>query len=663
MQSGIATGYPGKSCGEMSMDRQENQNTVSFQNDEKLLLKVLLCYGVVLALCRLFGEEMRLIAYMDWTIYRKPLIARVPYYLVPFIGLASLIWSRHRLRSLFFVAGASFVGVVDHGVAAFVSIWWRLPFFRLRVSDPIVRVDMLVATCLALVFTIATLYLFRLSKRLYKQMKAESNQFIIPVLLLLFCYISPFVNYGNIIDKTIATLRPLKSAKLYSVGSMIQYIPPPLDGNLLALAADKGFSMWNVEERNLEKERIGKNNSEVSALSPLIEWEKSYGGSNSEKAYSIQQTSDGGYIVGGNTNSRNGAVSGNHGQYAGWVIKLDTKGKSVWRKTFNNSGRDYIDFVAETADGGYIAAGFSALPISLKSSSNSQCLLIKLSKDGDLIWQKTYGKSGLNRITCIQQTSDGNYIFSGMFTVSNEQGSVLYQVVKLDPNGDIVWQKSTGGCSDEGASSIRQTADGGYIVAAGSRFNSHGDYDYWVVKLNLNGEIEWQKSLGGSKKEWAESIQLTRDGGYIVAGASISNDGDVSSNHGGKDYWIVKLNHAGELIWQRSFGGSRDDEARSIQQTADGGYIVAGSSKSNDGDVSSNHGSSDAWIIKLNSEGELIWQRSLGGSQGDGAYSVQQTTDEGYIIAGVTTTFDVDVSFHFGKSDYWIVKLLKDVVD
>jgi hypothetical protein len=239
------------------MSDQENQNalmdSLPVQDDEKfhhLLLKILLCYCIAVTFCRLFGTEMRFIAYMDWTIYRNSLIARLPYYLAPFIGLSGLIWRRYRREGLFFVAGTSFIGIIDHGIAAFISIMWRLPFFRLRGSDPPVRITMLVATCLAVVFTITAIYLFQLSKRLHKQMKTKSDRTVIPVLLLLFCYISPFVSYGDIVDKTIATLRPLKGARLYSVGSMIRHMSPSPDGKLLALAAEKGFYVWDVAKRN-----------------------------------------------------------------------------------------------------------------------------------------------------------------------------------------------------------------------------------------------------------------------------------------------------------------------------------------------------------------------------------------------------------------------------
>jgi hypothetical protein len=403
---------------------------------------------------------------------------------------------------------------------------------------------------------------------------------------------------------------------------------------------------------------LSKNTLEAAALSPSIEWEKSYGGSRRGSAVSIQQTSDGGYIAGGSASSHNGAVLGNRGKVVGWLMKLDSKGNSVWRKTFGNGERGYIDFVAETADGGYIASGFSVLPMRIDlESSSSQCWILKLSKEGELIWQKTYGESGMNRALCIQQTADGSYIFSEMLNVLEEQRRLFYQVVKLDSNGDIVWQKSTGVSEGNEVSFVRQTSDGGYITAAGSRLGSRGDYDCRIVKLNSNGEIEWQKSFGGSKKEWAQSIQQTTDGGYIVAGGSNSDDGDVSGNHGGTDYWIVKLNPAGELVWQRSFGGSDDDEARSIQQTADGGYIVAGYSASDNGDVSDNHGLSDYWIIKLSSEGELIWQRALGSVLNDAAHSIQQTLDGGYIVAGEGKSSGGDIS------RCWIVKLVFNYVN
>jgi hypothetical protein len=231
------------------------------------------------------------------------------------------------------------------------------------------------------------------------------------------------------------------------------------------------------------------------------------------------------------------------------------------------------------------------------------------------------------------------------------------------------WQKSLGGSDWDFATSIQQTTDGGFVVAGesfsidGDVSGNHGFSDYWIVKLDSTGTIEWQKSLGGTDDDVANSIQQTTDGGFLVGGRSYSNDGDVSGNHGYYDYWIVKLDLTGTLEWQKSLGGADLDIATSIQQTTDGGFVVAGYSESNDGDVSGHHGSSsdaDYWIVKLDAAGTIEWQKSLGGTYEDVANSIQQTTDGGYVVAGSSESNDGDVSGHHGSTsypDYWIVKL------
>ncbi len=169
--------------------------------------------------------------------------------------------------------------------------------------------------------------------------------------------------------------------------------------------------------------------------------------------------------------------------------------------------------------------------------------------------------------------------------------------------------------------------------------------------------IEWQKSLGGTGAEYAWSIQQTTDGGYIVAGFSFSNDGDVTGNHGWADYWVVKLTSTGAITWQKCLGGTGGEQASSIQQTADGGYIVAGGSESVDEDVTGNHGSGDYWVVKLTSAGIIDWQKCLGGTASDAASSIQQTIDGGYIVAGQSYSNDGDVTGNHGNEDFWVVKL------
>jgi gliding motility-associated-like protein len=283
---------------------------------------------------------------------------------------------------------------------------------------------------------------------------------------------------------------------------------------------------------------------------------------------------------------------------------------------------------------------------------------------------KSLGGTGYDYAYSIQQTIDGGYIVAGESNsndgdVSDNHGEMDFWVVKLTSIGTIAWQKSIGGSGWDQAKSIQQTIDGGYVIAGSSSSidgdvsGNHGLYDCWVVKLTSIGTIEWQKSLGGSVDEFTRSILQTNDGGYIVAGYSNSNDGDVSGNHGYFDCWVVKLTSTGTIDWQKSLGGSVNEFAKSIQQTFDGGYIVAGSATSNDGDVSGNQGLLDYWVLKLTNTGVIEWQKSLGGTGYDEATTIQQTNDGGYVVGGFSKSNDGDVSvnYGFGLEDCWLIKL------
>jgi len=327
---------------------------------------------------------------------------------------------------------------------------------------------------------------------------------------------------------------------------------------------------------------------------------------------SIQQTSDGGYIVAGQTQSDDGDVSGYHGEGDAWVVKLNSTGSIEWQKCLGGTSGEGAYCIQQTEEGGYILAG--------PTTSN----------DGDVI---------------------GN------------NGSKDFWVVKINNIGSIEWQKCLGGTMDEYPNSIQQTSDGGYIVAGqtqsddGDVSGNHGDWDMWIVKLNNTGDITWQKCLGGTEHERANNIQQTTDGGYIIAGHALSNDGDVSGNHGETDYWIVKIDDLGDNEWQKCLGGTSYESAESIQQTSDGGYIIVGSTDSDDGDVSGNNGFSDYWVVKINNLGDIEWQKCLGGTGQERARAIQQTTDEGHIIAGYTDSNDGDVNGNNGASDFWVVKL------
>jgi hypothetical protein len=231
----------------------------------------------------------------------------------------------------------------------------------------------------------------------------------------------------------------------------------------------------------------------------------------------------------------------------------------------------------------------------------------------------------------------------------------------------ISWQKCIGGATaDESGQSIIKTNDGGSIFTGSAVTNNgdvsgnHGSGDVWVVKQSSSGVIQWQKCLGGSGAEFGTSIIQTNDGGYMVTGSTTSNNGDVSGNHGNEDVWVVKLSSIGLIEWQKCLGGSNKDNSFSIIQTSGGGYILTGITSSNDGDVSGNHGSTssnDVWVVKLSSIGAIEWQKCLGGFGRDFGQSINKTTDGGYILTGWTNSINDDVSGLHGGYDIWVVKL------
>jgi len=416
----------------------------------------------------------------------------------------------------------------------------------------------------------------------------------------------------------------------------------------------------------------------TQAQAPTIEWQKSFGGSGDDRAYSIKQTSDGGYIVAGYSYSNDGDVNGNYGYADYWIVKLNANGDTTWTKSYGGLYVDYAYSISQTNDGGYIVAGTTSSTDGDISGNNGQndYWILKLNAIGDTLWTKCLGGSRNESAYSISQISDGGYIIAG-FSSSNDGdvsgnngnvGNADYWIVKLNEIGDTLWTKCLGGSNGDYANYISQTSDGGYIVAGYSYSNdgyvsgNHGQYDYWIVKIDAIGDTLWTKCLGGSRNETTKSISQTSDGGYIVAGFSNSSDGDVSVNKDSSDAWIVKLNATGDTLWTKCLGGSDHDYAWSIKQTTDGGYIIAGFSSSNDGDVSGNHGNSDYWIVKLNAIGDTLWTKCLGGSNSDDARSINQTSDGGYIVAGISRSNDGDVSGNHGGSDYWIVKLSPDTL-
>jgi hypothetical protein len=405
-------------------------------------------------------------------------------------------------------------------------------------------------------------------------------------------------------------------------------------------------------------------------LSFATNWQMSLGGTSAEWAWSVQQTTDNGLIIAGTTYSDDGDVSWHHGAFDMWIVKLTSSREIEWKKTIGGSADDYALSIQQTTDGGYIIAGNSSSNDDDVSENHGgfDCWIVKLNSSGEIMWQKSFGGTEDDFAGSIQQTTDGGYVFAAESCshdgdVSANNGQSDFWIVKLDSSGKIIWQKSFGGSSYDWPVSIRQTNDKGYIIAGYSESydgdvpGNWGEYDFWIMKLNSSGEQIWQNCFGGSNTEQASCIQQTTDGGYIISGLSESNDYDVSGNHGKADIWVVKLNSMFEITWQKCLGGSEDEWSTSILQTLDGGYIIAGTTYSNNGDVSGNHGEGDIWVVKLASSGDLTWQKSLGGSAYDRANCIQQISEKEYVIVGGSNSDDGDATENHGVEDLWIIKI------
>ncbi len=424
---------------------------------------------------------------------------------------------------------------------------------------------------------------------------------------------------------------------------------------------------------------------EARAQAPSIQWQKCLGGTGGEGGFSIETTPDGGYLVAGTTQSNDGDVSGLHVSTMNardyWVVKLNSSGAMIWQKCYGGSDEDDAYSLALTKDNGFIIAGYTAshdgdvtgihLPF-----ANPDYWVIKCDSFGTIQWQKCLGGSADDLARKIINCYDGGYAVIGSsnshdYDVTGNHNNIVCQtcydawLTKLDSAGNFQWKKCYGGTDVDDGYSILQTPDSGYVLALSARSNDgdvigvHGvSFDYWIVKTDSLGSIQWQKSIGGTWDEVPYDLIPTFDHGYVVIGSANSINYDVTGNHGFDDAWIVKLDSIGNLQWEKCFGGSLFDLGTSITQLADSSYLALGYTNSNDSDVVGNHsGFSDVWLLKLTENGNLEWQKCLGGTSEEQAFDMLQTTDGGFVFTGTTGSNDGDVSGNHGAFDTWVVKL------
>ena len=418
----------------------------------------------------------------------------------------------------------------------------------------------------------------------------------------------------------------------------------------------------------------------VTAQAPSIQWQKTFGGSEYDRAFSICNTKDHGFAVVGGAESLDGNVSNHNNGFPGWnnfdiwLLKLDSTGSMKWNNCYGGDGGEEAYSLSPTLDGGFIISGvttsFNGDVVGLHGV-RQDFWVVKTDSIGNLIWQKCLGGAETELSTKIIQTSDSGYFVVGE-TESRDQDVTGnhgpgYDIwaVKLNSSGVKQWAKCYGGSYWDDYSTCVQTKDSGFLIAGhassddGQVSGQHNSLtaDVWVVKIDLTGEILWQKCYGGYGDEAPAEIIPSTDGGFYIAGGTDSNDGDINDYIGSSDFWLFKIDNVGNLQWSKCYGGMHLDVLTSACKTSDGGIAMAGFTNVDGGMVSGTHGDKDIWVVKTDSVGNLMWAKALGGTGEENAASIIESPDRGLVVAGYTLSTDGDITSNRGKADYWIVKL------
>jgi len=240
---------------------------------------------------------------------------------------------------------------------------------------------------------------------------------------------------------------------------------------------------------------------------------------------------------------------------------------------------------------------------------------------------------------------------------------MVFWGTKLDAQGNLEWRRFFGGTSNDRAYSVVQANDGGFVLTGSSESNdfdisdNRGSYDFWVIKITDKGDLVWQSSFGGSGIDKAWDIAKTNDNGYVITGNTFSTDTDISKNNGESDVWLIKIDDAGKMIWEKTYGGLQFDAAQSVSLTTDGGFIISGNSKSSDMDLEVNLGENDLWLLKTNAEGTILWQNSFGGADLDYGFDAIEQLDKSIILVGETASTNFLDLQNKGKTDVVVIKI------
>ena len=359
-----------------------------------------------------------------------------------------------------------------------------------------------------------------------------------------------------------------------------------------------------------------------------VVFQKTYGGNGMDFSRTVQQTLDGGYIMAESTESFG---SGSRDLY---LVKADEEGNLEWAHAYGGTSWDAGNAAQQTTDGGYILCGNT----SNFGAGANDILLIKTDGLGNEIWSKTYGGSNTEVGYFVVQTTDGGYLVAGR-TESFGAGASDFYAIKTDSNGDTIWTKTYGGGGWEECMSVQETNDGGFVLVGYTKSYGEGQEDIYLVKTNINGNIEWTKVYGGTQVDFPYSVRQTFDGGYIICARTKSFGAGLG------DVYIIKTDPQGDTLWTKVYGGSMDEWGFDIQQARDGGFLIVGNTESFGG------GKDDVYAIKIDNTGNILWTKAYGGAEMDQALAVDTTSDGGFVISGRT------FSFGAGSYDIYLIKI------
>ncbi len=408
---------------------------------------------------------------------------------------------------------------------------------------------------------------------------------------------------------------------------------------------------------------------------PEVVFVKTLGGSNNDIGYSITKTNDNGYAILGYTDSPDGDITTKNTTDSDFLLlKYDINDTLEWQQTYGGSSDDRGNKIIQTSDNGYAILGYSSsndLDVSVNNGADD-FWIVKLNEQGNILWESSFGFAGSDSGTSLIETSDNGFLLVGELdiTASGGLGNANaakkhaggdFWAIKLDRLGNFEWSRFYGGSFTETAQDVVETSDG-YIISGSSDSldidinNNYGGYDIWIVKIDFSGNLIWQRNFGGSSIDEAYQITTTSSGDFLIIGNTLSVDENVNRNNGLSDLWMVKISTEGDLIWEKTFGGTSFDVGRAISTTADGGFLVAGSSRSEDGDFV-NKGQNDAWVLKISDEGTLQWQKFIGGSEVDFLYDIVELNNGEIIAIGETTSNDIEIPDNNGFSDVLTIKI------